>query len=183
MRRLGALLVAITAAATAAVVAAPAGAGAQQSEQPDACTIVPETDLEAAAGYPLEAGEPVVSSAAASGCGFQATTPSDGPDIGILVTTTATGNAKKMFSVKSLERNFGKSTKVPDLGRRANYAFKKGKVPQAALVVVDGSDGVTVTLRGATTKREALTESEAIATLALAALTAPASTTTTPVGG
>jgi hypothetical protein len=179
-RRVAAALVAVTAAGALALVA-PAGAAirAQQSEQPDACTIVPETDLEAAAGYPLEAGEQVVSSALASGCGFQATTRSDGPDVGILVSTTATGNAKKMFSVKSLEKGFGKSTKVADLGTRANYAFEKGKVPQAALLVVDGTDGVTVTLRGATTRREALTESTAIATLVLGALTAAASTTTT----
>ena len=81
-RRVAAALVAVTAAGAGAVaLVVPAGAAvrAQQSEQPDACTIVPETDLEAAAGYPLEAGEQVVSSAQASGCGFQATTRSTVP--------------------------------------------------------------------------------------------------------
>ena len=180
-RRLAAGLAAVTAAGMYSL-AAPAAAHARV-EQPDSCTIVGEAELEAAAGYPLEAGEQVVSNAQASGCGFQATTPSDGPDIGILVTNTNTGRAKAMFSVKALDQIFGKSTKVSDLGTRANYAFRKGKVPQAALLVVDGKDAVEVTLRAATTKSEALTEAKAIATVVLAALTGAAGTTTTQTGG
>jgi hypothetical protein len=183
-RRLVAALVGVCATAAGAL-AAPAGARPQPAAQPDACTLVPEAELEAAAGYPLEPGEPVVSTSEASGCGFQATTPSDGPDVGILVSTTVTGRARKTFSVKTLERGFGKSTELSDLGSRADYAFKKGKVPQAALYVVDGTDGVAVTLRGATTRREARTEATAIAALVLDALggTATGTTSTTQAGG
>jgi len=186
-RRVVAALVAAVAVTAGGVVAAPAGAAdrALQVEQPDACTLVPEAELEAAVGYTLEPGEQVVATDKLSGCGFQATTPSDGPDVGILVSTTATGSAKRSFTVKTLERDFGKSTKVSDLGTRANAAFKQGKVPQAALLVVDGSDGVAVTLRGATAKREALAETKAIATLVLGTLggTAAGASTTTLVGG
>ena len=119
----------------------------------------------------------------ASGCNFLATTRNDGPDVGFLVSTSANGNAKKLFTTKALEANFGKSKKVTRLGDRAALAYKKGKIPQAVLLVVDGSNGVQVTLRDVASRADALTESTAIATAVLAALTGTVDTTTTTQAG
>jgi hypothetical protein len=179
-----ALLAVAAAGAGAGVGISPAGAGTR-SQQPDACTLVPEAELEAAAGYALEPGDDIVTTAYASGCGFDATTPSDGPDVGILLSTAASDKVRQTFSVKTLERDLGKSTKVADLGTRARFSFEQGKIPLAGLLVVDDGAFVEVTLRGATTRREALAEATAIATLVLDALGggAAGTTTSTQAGG
>jgi hypothetical protein len=132
----------------------------------DTCTLLPDSEVAAIVGYAVNPGEAVVSTPTMSGCAYDATDAAAGADVGVLLTTAAARN-KKPFSDKVLAA-YGKATKVPDLGKKARFAYKKGRrVNLAALRVVEGTDGVIATLKGPVTKADARTMTEALATAAL----------------
>lgn len=170
MLRTGRTVASIAVMSALAWTFAPTAVAAPRAAPPEACALVTEAELEPITGYAVEPGKAIVGSAKATGCGYTSTDPAAGPDVGILLTTTANGTAKKLFGVKKLERQFGRSKKIVGVGKRANFSFVRGKAPQAALLAIDGSRGVEVVLGGKTTRTKAQAETQAIATLVLTKL-------------
>jgi len=163
-------------ATVAALAVGSTGAPAFAAKKINACTLVPQAQLETAVGNPFDTPEPSSLGAFEVQCRFPSADTS-GADLNLFLANDVKGGIKNGFrgnffaTQKSFQKVYGSATPVPGVGKQAFTAFDgSSSIPQGSLLVLDGKNhAALVVLTGAGITAENMVEKgKAVATLVLA---------------
>jgi hypothetical protein len=160
----------------AAIAVGSMSATAYAAKKINACTLVPQAQLETAVGNPFDTPEPSSLGAFEVQCRFPSADTS-GADLNLFLANDVKGGVKDAFrgkffaTKKSFEKVYGSATAVPGVGKQAFTAFDgSSSVPQGSLLVLDAKNhAALIVLTGDGITAENMVEKgKAVAALVLA---------------
>jgi hypothetical protein len=133
-------------ATVAALAVGSMGAPAFAAKKINACTLVPQAQLESAVGNAFDTPEPSSLGAFEVQCRFPSADTS-GADLNLFLANDVKGGIKNGFrgnffaTKKSFQNVYGSATPVPGVGKQAFTAFDgSSSVPQGSLLVLDAKN-------------------------------------------
>jgi hypothetical protein len=169
-------LVSAVALVSVALVAASSGtAGA--AKKLNACTLVPQAQLESAFGNAFDTPQDTSLGQFMASCRFPAK-DIDGDDLNLFLSSDVKGGIKDAIgsyfaTKKSFEKVYEQATPVKGIGKTAYSAFDgASSIAQGALLVLDGKNhaALIVATGSDVTAENSVTKEEAVAKLVLAKL-------------
>ena len=165
-------------AAIAAGVVVVGGIGpASAAKKLDACTVVPQSQLETAFGNAFDTPQDTSIGQFKASCRFPSKETS-GADLNLFLTNDVKGGTKDSIGTyfatkKSFQKIYGQANPVPGIGKEAYSAFDDtSSIAQGSLLVLDGKNHAALVLATGSglTADDSLAREEAVAKLVLAKL-------------